>query len=263
MEDRGALTSRLGLLLLCYNKVVAAKNHALLKFNNLTGHFYVFKPEWVSQDKNGVIWSIPTIEIKVSEICLLKLNVRTFTTTKLKNKMTFNKKKFEDYPKYILSSDNSMRRKTVDDTDVPTFILRQIDNSKNEITFLDISNRSAFEATKIGILTKVIESFNTRYKGIAEIEFQIIDDFATIDTKSTAKENERSVKAYIADRSIRIMDCVQNEHSLPFCEYIASTIEGKYGKKAKIGSRLSKKALNIRLIHNKGLIGLPSDLKRK
>lgn len=230
---------------------LAAKNHAMLKFNNLTGHFYVFKPEWVSQDKNGVIWSIPTIEIKVSEICLLKLNVRTFTTTKLKNKMTFNKKKFEDYPKYILSSDNSMRRKTVDDTDVPTFILRQIDNSKNEITFLDISNRSAFEATKIGILTKVIESFNTRYKGIAEIEFQIIDDFATIDTKSTAKENERSVKAYIADRSIRIVDCVHNEYSLPFCENIASTIEGKYGKKAKIGSRLSKNALNIRLIHNK------------
>lgn len=230
---------------------LAAKNHAMLKFNNLTGHFYVFKPEWVSQDKNGVIWSIPTIEIKVSEICLLKLNVRTFTTTKLKNKMTFNKKKFEDYPKYILSSDNSMRRKTVDDTDVPTFILRQIDNSKNEITFLDISNRSAFEATKIGILTKVIESFNTRYKGIAEIEFQIIDDFATIDTKSTAKENERSVKAYIADRNIRIIDCVQNEYSLPFCDNIASIIENKYGKKAKIGSRLSKNALNIRLIHNK------------
>lgn len=230
---------------------LAAKKHAMLKFNNLTGHFYVFKPEWVSQDKNGVIWSIPTIEIKVSEICLLKLNVRTFTTTKLKNKMTFSKKKFEDYPKYILSSDNSMRRKTVDDTDVPTFILRQIDNSKNEITFLDISNRSAFEATKIGILTKVIESFNTRYKGIAEIEFQIIDDFATIDTKSTAKENERSVKAYIADRSIRIIDCVHNEYSLPFCDNIASIIENKYGKKAKIGSRLSKNALNIRLIHNK------------
>lgn len=230
---------------------LAAKNHALLKFNNLTGHFYVFKPEWISQDKNGVIWSIPTIEIKVSDTCLLKLNVRTFTTTKLKNKMTFSKKKFEDYPKYTLSSDNSMRRKTVDDTDVPAFILRQIDNSKNEITFLDISNRSAFEATKIGILTKVIESFNARYKGVAEIEFQIIDDFATIDTKSTAKENERSVKAYIADRSIRIIDYVQNEYSLPFCENIARIIEGKYGKKAKIGSRLSKNALNIRLIHNK------------
>ena len=231
---------------------LAVKNHALLRFNNLTGHLYVFKPEWLSKNKNNVIWSIPTIEIKVLKNCLIKLNVRTFTSTKRRNKITFTKKKFEEYPKYILSSDNSMRRKTDDDSkETPDFILRQVDGKKSRITFLDISSKSAYGTTKVGILTDIVDKFNSCYSGMAEIEFQTINEYSTIDTKFTARENEQSVKAYLADKTIRVIDCVKNGQSEMFCENIVSLINEKYECNAKVGSRLSKKALNIRLIHNK------------
>ena len=35
--------------------------------------------------KDNIIWSIPTLEIKVTDECILKLNVRTFSSVKLKN----------------------------------------------------------------------------------------------------------------------------------------------------------------------------------
>ncbi len=229
---------------------LAAKNHPLLRFNNLTGHLYTFKPEWISKNKDNIIWSIPTLEIEVLDDCIIKLSVRTFTSTKLRHKITFGKRKFEDYPKYVLSSDNSLRRKIDSDTD-NDFILRQIDNQRSEIPFLDISNASSFESAKIGVLTEVIESFNERYSRMAKIEFQTVPESCSIDTKSTAKENLAAIKAFLAGNSIKVVNCVKNEQSERFCAEVAELIKEKYGVIAKVGANLSKSALNIRLIHNK------------
>ena len=225
---------------------LTAKKHPLLRFNNLTGHLYVFRPEWTHKSKENVIWSIPTIEVKVLENCLIKLNVRTFTSTRLRSKITFTKKKFEDYPKYVLSTDNSMRRKTADDdAKAPDFILRQIDGRKSGVKFLNISSETDFEATKIGVLNEVAENFNARYSGMAAIEFKTIAEYTTIDTTATAKENVKAVRAYLADKKIILIDCVRNEQSGMFCENIVSLINEKYGCNAKAGSRLSKNALNM------------------
>lgn len=232
---------------------LAAKNNPQLKFNNLTGHLYVFMTEWVEKGKDNIIWSIPTLEIKVTDECILKLNVRTFSSVKLKNQITFTTKKFEEYPKYVLSSDNSLRRKVSDDKDttMPEFILRQVDNKRNEITFIDISNDASYDATKVGVLTHIVEKFNKIYNGLAKLNFQEITEFTSIDTTNTAKENISSVKNYLSNHNIKIIDCVNDNHSKNFCENIATLIYDKYSKKAKIGSRLSKDSLNIRLIHNK------------
>lgn len=232
---------------------LAAKSNPILKFNNLTGHLYVFMPEWVKKGKDNTVWSIPTLEIKVTEECILKLNVRTFSSIKLKNKIKFTTKRFDEYPKYVLSSDNSLRRRVSDDKDnnMPEFILRQVENTKTEIPFIDISNAASYEATKIGVLTHIIEKFNKLYDGLAKIDFQSITEFTSIDTKNTAKENTSAVKDHLSNHDIKIIDCVKDQHSKLFCENIADLIYDKYNCKAKIGSRLSKDSLNIRLIHNK------------
>ena len=229
---------------------LAAKAHPLLRFNNLTGHLYTFMPKWILKNKNNVICRIPTLEVSVLDGCIMKLSVRTFTSTKLRNKITSKKTKFEDYPKYVLSSDNSLRRKIKGDF-ADDFILRQIDNQRNEIPFLDISSATAFENTKIGVLTNIVESFNKRYSGMAKITFQTISEYYTIDTRATAKENAAAIKNYLADKNIRIVDCIKNEQSERLCSDIVELIKEKYDITAKIGTKLSKAALNIRLIHNK------------
>lgn len=233
---------------------LAAKNNPQLKYNNLTGHLYVFMTEWVEKDKDNIVWSIPALEIKVTDECILKLNVRTFSSVKLKNKITFTTKKFEEYPKYVLSSDNSLRRRVSDDknTIIPEFILRQVDNKRNEITFIDIRNDALYDATKVGVLNHIVEKFNKLYNGLAVIDFQSITEFTSIDTTNTAKEKISSVKDYLSNHNIKIIDCIKDNHSKLCCENIAALIYDKYNKKAKIGSRLNKDSLNIRLIHNKG-----------
>ena len=174
MQKKSSDLEKYQLLQLLINGLTA-KKHPLLRFNNLTGHLYVFRPEWTHKSKENVIWSIPTIEVRVMEDCLIKLNVRTFTSTRLRSKITFTKKKFEEYPKYVLSTDNSMRRKTADDdAKTPDFILRQIDGRKSGVKFLNISSETDFEATKIGVLNEVAENFNERYSGMAAIEFKTI-----------------------------------------------------------------------------------------
>lgn len=229
---------------------LAAKEHTLLRFNNLTGHLYIFTPKWISKNKENAIWSIPTLEISVSEGCVIKLSVRTFTSTKLRHKITFKKKKFEEYPKYVLSSDNSLRRKVEGDTS-DDFILRQIDNRRSEITFLDISDSESFENAKIGVLENIVENFNKHYFGMAEMTFQSISEYYTIDTKATVKENAMAIKSYLADKNIKIVDCVKNEQSERFCSEMVELIKEKYSVTAKIGKKLSESALNIKLIHNK------------
>lgn len=237
-------------LLQLFINALAAKEHPVLRFNNLTGHLYTFMPDWISKGKDNIIWQIPTLEISVNSGCAIKLSVRTFTSTKLRNKIAFGKRKYEEYPKYVLSTDNSLRRKNEGDT-TDEFIMRQLDNMRNEISFFDIWNISAFEDTKIGVLTKVVDSFNERYSGLAEISFQIIPEYNTIDTKGTEKENLSAIKSYLADKTIKIVDCVQNEQSERFCSDVAELIKEFYGVAAKVGTNLSKTALNIRLIHNK------------
>lgn len=64
MQKKSSELEKYQLLQLLINGLTA-KKHPLLRFNNLTGHLYVFRPEWTYKSKENVIWSIPTIEVKV------------------------------------------------------------------------------------------------------------------------------------------------------------------------------------------------------
>ena len=61
----------------------------LLKFNNLTGHLYCYHEGWLKHGKDrdsDIIWKVPSLEIVVDKNMCLLVNVRTFTSEKLKNK---------------------------------------------------------------------------------------------------------------------------------------------------------------------------------
>ena len=144
----------------------------ILKFNNLTGHLYCFHPErdkCGKEKKEDIVWKIPCLEFRVMRDYCIEMSVRTFTSERLKKKISFTKRKFEDYPKYVVSKDNTLRRRLADDVE-PGFIMRQIDGTKSEIPFLDFQNEKKFDQCKVGTLVKVIEVFNSKYASFASIE---------------------------------------------------------------------------------------------
>ena len=225
----------------------------LLKFNNLTGHLYCFHPNWLIRGRKSeadVIFKVPCLELRLSPAFRLNMEVHTFTSELLRNKIEFKKKKFEEYPKYVFSAHNTLRRRLNNDTGY-AFIMRQTKNSKTEIAFLDIQNIDRFNQSKMGILTTVLESFNKKFSNIACLEFESITNYSSLDyTRSVANENKHVIANLLSVKPIKIVDCINDEYSKIFCKEICDLLFSKYGVKASSGKRISKSHLNIRVIHN-------------
>lgn len=225
----------------------------LLKFNNLTGHLYCFHPNWLIRGRKSeadVIFKVPCLELRLSPEFRLNMEVHTFTSELLRNKIDFKKKRFEEYPKYVFSAHNTLRRKLKDDTGY-AFIMRQTKNAKTEIAFLDIQNIDRFNQSKMGILATVLENFNDRFPDIACLEFASITNYSALDyTRSAANENKQIIADLLSVKPIKIVDCVDDEYSKVFCKEICDLLFSKYGVKASLGKRISKNHLNIRVIHN-------------
>lgn len=225
----------------------------LLKFNNLTGHLYCFHPNWLIRGRKSeadVVFKVPCLELRLSSEFRLNMEVHTFTSELLRNKIEFKKKKFDEYPKYIFSAHNTLRRKLKDDVGY-SFIMRQTKNAKTEIAFLDIQNIDRFNQSKMGILTTVLENFNDRFSSIAHLDFESITDYKALNyTRSVANENKQAISDLLSIKPIKIVDCIDDEYSKIFCKKICDLLLSKYGIKTSCGKRVAKDHLNIRVIHN-------------
>lgn len=225
----------------------------LLKFNNLTGHLYCFHPNWLIRGRKSeadVVFKVPCLELRLSSEFRLNMEVHTFTSELLRNKIEFKKKKFDEYPKYIFSAHNTLRRKLKDDVGY-SFIMRQTKNAKTEIAFLDIQNIDRFNQSKMGILTTVLENFNDRFSSIAHLDFESITDYKALNyTRSVANENKQAISDLLSIKPIKIVDCIDDEYSKIFCKEICDLLLSKYGIKTSCGKRVAKDHLNIRVIHN-------------
>lgn len=238
---------------LLLNSLGSAKS-SFLRFNNLTGQLFCFHPQWMKHSKkNGqdVIMKVPCLKLNVTQQLRLEATVHTFTSVLLKNRITFKKRRFEEYPQYVLSVHNTLRRKLEKDTET-AYIQRQTDNDRTEIPFIDFQSLARFEQSKMGVFWKIISEFNEKYDGIAKIEFSETTDYKTLDySRLTAKENKKAVEQALAAASIRLVDTVEDEFSALFCENVAELFHKRYGVTVPIGKRVLKDHLNVRVIHNK------------
>lgn len=224
-----------------------------LRFNNLTGHLYCYHESWLKHGKEkaaDVIWKVPTLEISVDRNMCLHLDVRTFISEKLRHKISFGKKKFEDYPKYVFSAKKTLRRKLGSDTDA-CFIMRQLDGVKSEIPFLDIQSEEKFAKTKMGVLQDTIQRFNHKYEGMAKLCFDVKEIAERVDySKRAAKENHAHIRDELTKIGTHIVDQIGDNYSQMFCENIRELLNSKYDVVASMSKQIKKDKLNICLIHN-------------
>ncbi len=224
-----------------------------LKFNNLTGHLYCFHPNWIKrgkEKKDSVIWKVPCLEIAVTKDLYIKLLVRTFTSSRLRNKITFKKRKYEEYPKYVFAANNTLCRRLKDDN-TDCFIMRQVDGVKSEITFLNIQSKEKFDQSKMGVLNNVIQYFNEKYQGMCNIGFEEKQVEHRLDySKAMQNENIKRIREILSQKEIHIVDMVGDNYSPEFCKDIKKLLSEKYDVEATIGKRINKDGLNILVIHN-------------
>lgn len=240
------------ILQLLLNSMSSQKSE-FLKCNNLTGHFYCFNNEWLRHDKKSeknIIWQVPCLELRITPDMKLCMSMHTFTSELLKKRITFNSKKFEEYPKYVFSRRSTLRRKLKDDNE-PAFIMRQIDGKKTDIPFIDLQDIRKYRKSKVGVLTSVVSNFNIEFAGIASIEFDVIKEYTALDySRKVQRENQKAIKDILSKQQIRIVDQIGDEYSDRFCHDVVEKLLEKYDVKAAIGKRVSKGALNICVVHN-------------
>ena len=189
-------------LLQLFLNSLGSASHKLLSFNNLTGSFYCFHPEWLNK-KNNMIWQVSCLDIKITPEYKMKFDVKTFSSEKLRNKINFTSRKFEDYPKYIISTvHNTLKRKTSGDKG-EVYIPRQVEGQKKSIEFIDVYQLDKFNTTKMGVVSKIIEKFNEKFKGLAEIDFECISEYISLDyDNKKAKENKILIESELKNRNI-------------------------------------------------------------
>ncbi len=218
-----------------------------LRFSNLTGRLYCSCPDWKSS-KNQV----HALELSVDQDMRLVMDVRTFTSELERKNITCRKVPFNAYARYIFGAGNILRRRLKHEKQ-PGYILRQIDNKRHNVEFLNISNKASFEKSKMGILQNAIRRFNNRYQGICNLSFRSITEYSSIEDKSADRRKKTEIKAItdmLKNRPIKIVDQIGNEYSSVFCESVQVAIKKLYDSDVSIGKRLSKNHLNICLIHN-------------
>ncbi|MCM1506039.1 MAG: hypothetical protein NC177_02735 [Ruminococcus flavefaciens] len=236
------------ILQLLFNSL-GSVSHPLLRFNNITGHLYCFHNDWLVRRKDNIV-QIICLEIGVSPDYRLKFDVRTFTSERLENCIKFGKKKFKDYPQYVLSENNTLRRKLETDLD-KAFILRQISGEKSHINFMDFRKLETFEKSKMGVLSSVMMKFNEKFSDIAEVGFQNIDNYISVECeKHDRKADIKFIKKIIQSQKIYIVDKINDEDSQKLCEQLQDILLKEYTIKAEIRKRIVKNSMNLCLIHN-------------
>ncbi len=221
--------------------------------NNLTGHFYCFNTNWFkTTNKTGKKKRIPCLELKITNDYRMRIDVRTFTNIEDRRYMKFSPKKpFESYAQYVFGNNHALRRKTDNDSCDDSYILKETVKHKSEIPFLLLADEESFDKSKMGVLASIVELFNEKFKDIACIDFEYIEECDSLEYKSAERRQSRkNIEEQFSKLPVKIIDAVNEDDSVDKCRQLQSALEEKYGIKSKMSKRIVKDAYNIRLIHN-------------
>lgn len=216
----------------------------VLGFHNVTGHFYIHHHSWTKSSNKQIC----TLELKVTKDMLLDWSVRTFTSVSLQKLIKFGKKKFADYPEYKFGKDNILKR-IEKGSDPDAFILRQIGDKKYNVNFLDIESIEKFQKTKMGVLCGCIDKFNTKFNGMAHLEFDSFSEYDQVEvSQKLVKEMNSRFDEIASTHKVVLIDSV-NDMSETCIATLKKQIENRFKCKVSVLKKPKADAINIILIH--------------
>lgn len=187
-----------------------AKSSSSKDVSNLGGKLYYFSEKSKKQ--------IFCVEVRLSDGFVLHLDGKTFT----ESTKSIGEKEF------VLQLNNTIRLRSKSDTGKCFYTLFQYKGTRHQIPFLDASNASKFESSKIGILSGLLEKFHKEYGTFIQLRIVEECDWEKLDVKAASsqkKEHLRRLKQILCGKIISIVDKVKNENSSDFCEKLKKSIE--------------------------------------
>lgn len=156
-----------------------------LQFNNITGKLFIVNPNWVSKNKK----SFKALNINVDN----ELNISAEATSFNSLSLFKNKKKINEYPKYVFANkNNSLKRVLHYDNEDNVYIRKSIGGNKAEIEFLNL-NPSKIGRTKVFYIYKVLDILNEKYHNCLKLQ---LDNISAYKVVNTIRDKEFMKKAY-------------------------------------------------------------------
>lgn len=232
--------------------------------SNLTGKLFYFSEKTTTQ--------IYCVELKIDYSYSINLASKTFTKIKHDDKQSKKHQK-----KFLLENNNTLRLKSEKDKSGDFYTLSQYRNTKHTVTFANMNKPTLYNSSRVGILTKVLKSFNKEYSGIVKLVLLEKDDWDKLTVRSSAsqkKEHLRNIKKILKDQTIRIIDKVGDVETADFAEELKESIQNIFQTEdyfykgdntinfsVKITDKIGKKDLNLLIIRDKKYYELHKEKK--
>jgi hypothetical protein len=224
------------------------------QFNNITGALYLINPSSFvikSNSQSSYIKQIPSIKFGISKDGFLTIKVTTFTNTKEKKHLKFDKKRFEEYSKYELVAATNTMRRVKEEVSNNTFIIKQFSGKKNNVDFLDFSNYDRFINTKVGIIYNFLILVNKKLKEYISLEFKEFVPSQTVSFVENPYSSSTNFTTQIKHNKFNIIDLVNTLVSQETLKEIKAFLVANYGVKITQTDKPDVSTLNFVLIHNK------------
>ena len=229
--------------------------------SNLGGKLYYFS-EMPKSEKQ-----LFCVEFKISTGYKIDLLGRTFT----KSEKSFGE------PEYVLQANNTLKLRSKDDKSKSFYTLGQYKGTRHETTFLNASNTTQFEKSKIGIFSKLLEKFHARYGDFIQLEIKEEADWEKLEVKSSIlqkREHLRKIKRGLEHKTLNIVDTIGDSSSKKFCELLKKSFENLFTDEKYflgdnrelnfnicISNSVKPDCLNLRVIHSKSYYENQADEK--
>ncbi|WP_171311844.1 hypothetical protein [Enterococcus cecorum] len=217
-----------------------------LKYNNLTGNLFITHPALIVKKVKDQPMQLDALQVKVDKEETLNFSANRFNSVKYRNKMKIDDKKFRSLPKYELLSNGTLKRHHKGEAK-QLFVQRAVDNEKASIPFLDISSFEKFNASKMGMMSDLLERFEIYFGEYVHLEF-----VEYTDVRQALIQSERfELGNHDLGTELYLIDKICDEHSKVELKRIQHILLDKYGLKSRIVKYPQKDAMNIVYVHEK------------
>ena len=213
-----------------------------LSFNNLTGKFYIFKPEWMKKNRS----SFTAIGVNVDSDMNIVIEAATFAKYSLFGKA----KKINEYPKYVFANKNCSLKRVFDVKTDEVYIKRGIYNKKAEVPFFTMS-KDDLKKNKVYYLYYVLDLLRKKFADSLDFSFKSLCIDKTIGVERDKLFMDYALRE-ITKLDINFVNYVEGEEFKEEFESLVGKLQEKFvARSITVGSTIDRDKANILLIHNK------------
>jgi len=220
-----------------------------LVYNNLTGKYLLFNPEWrYYNKKTDTIVRMYGLEFKVersgTDDSKLALGTHVMTFTKCSE--LFNEKKFKK-PQYSL--EGTILKRTFGYSD-DNYVVKGNEKHKNNVDYLTFDPKR-YLSCRCKLLDDLIKKVNCKYGAFVELSFShmrcLINEKPPRDATSSFR---KLLHDRISSENVCIVRAYDDELVSRVCLSIQQKMNEELGLDVRISSAVMSNCLNIRVIHS-------------